>query len=163
MCALILVLCAANLGGILLTRTTYRLREYALRSALGASLSNLIRTFLLEICGIAIIAALIAAYIARIAMPHIAGRVPVSNGAFGRPVFEWEAVIFLIAATMAVMLASVAPSVLALVRNYYKGFSQGILAVFRSHRVLRITLTAGQTAIATLLQIKPHAMRGRTE
>jgi len=110
--ALILVLCAANLGGILLTRTTYRLREYALRAALGASLSNLVRTLLLEICGIAVIAALVAAYAAWIAMPYIADRVPVILNAFGRPVFEWEAVIFIISATAAVMLVIIAAAAL---------------------------------------------------
>ena len=151
LCALILVLCAANLGGILLARCTYRLREYALRTALGASLSNLIRTLLLELCGIAVIAALIAAFIARAAMPVIAYRVPIKLEAFGRPIFGQEAVIFLIAATAAVMFASAVPAIVVLIRNYYKGFSQGILAVFRSYRAMRITLTVSQTAIVTLL------------
>ena len=149
--ALILILCAANLGGILLTRCTYRLREYAVCSALGATLSNLVRTLLLELCGIAVIAALIASVAARNAIPYIADMVPITHEAFGRPVFEREAVIFLIAATIAVMFASAAPSIAVLARNYYKGFSQGILAVFRSHRTLRFSLTVGQTAIATLL------------
>jgi predicted permease len=149
--ALILILCAANLGGILLTRCTYGLREHALRSALGATLSNLIRTLVLEICGIVVIATLIAAIIARAAMPAIAERVPVKLGAFGRPVFEWEALVFLIAAAAVVMFASIAPSIAVLARNYYKGFSQGILAVFRSHRALRISMIASQTAIAALL------------
>jgi len=151
MCALLMVLCAANLGGILLTRCTYRLREYAVRSALGATLSNLVRTLLLELFGIAVIAALIAAAIAQNAMPLVADRVPVSLGAFGRPVFGLHTAAFLVIATAAIMLASAAPSISALVRNYYKGFSQGIFAVFLSHRTLRISLTAGQTAIATLL------------
>jgi hypothetical protein len=151
MCALILVLCSANLGGILLTRCTYQLREYALRSALGAPLSNLVRTLLLELFGIAFIAALVAAYIARSAMPYIADRVPLKSAAFGMPVFGLHAVFFLIAAAMAVMFASAAPAIAVLARNYYKGFSQGILAVFRRHRALRILLTTAQTAIATLL------------
>ena len=151
LCALILVLCAANLGGILLARCTYRLREYALCAALGATLSNLVRTLLLELCGIAAIAALIASHIARTAMPYIADRVPVRLEAFGRPVFNRETMIFLIAAAAAVMFASAASSIAVMVRHYYKGFTQGILAVFRSHRALRISLTAGQTAIATLL------------
>jgi len=49
------------------------------------------------------------------------------------------------------MLASALPSIVVIIRNYYKGFSSGILAVFRSHRALRIVLTASQTAVATLL------------
>ena len=151
MCALILVLCAANLGGILLARCTYRLREYALRSALGAKLSNLVRTLLLELLGVAVISAVAAAFIAWLAMPAIAGRVPIKQQAFGRPFFGQEAVVFLIAATAAVIFASAIPSIVVLMRNYYKGFTSGILAVFRSHRVMRILLTASQTAIATLL------------
>ena len=151
LCALLLVLCAANLGGVLLARCTYHLREYALRSALGASFFNILRTLLIELFGIAVIAALIAAYIARTTMPYIADRIPIKHEAFGRPVFELQSVVFLIAATTVVMFASSLPAIVVIVRNYYKGFSQGIFAVFRSHRTMRIILTSGQTAIATLL------------
>ena len=151
LCALILVLCVSNLGGILLTRCTYRLREYALRTALGASLSNLVRTFLLEICGIAVISALVAAFIAWAALPAIADRIPIKHEAFGRPIFGEEAAIFLIIAAAVVMFSSTLPALVVLVRNYRRGFSSGILAAFRNHRALRVILTACQTAIAMLL------------
>ena len=149
--ALTLLLCAANLAGLLLTRCVYHLREYAMRSALGATFSNLLRMMLTELFLLSVISALIAAYIARIAMPAIAERLPIKSAAFGQPVFGWEAVVFLIIATLFVAAAGGLLAAVALARNYYKGFSQGIFAVFHSHCIPRIILTASQTAIATVL------------
>ncbi|MDR0311763.1 MAG: ABC transporter permease [Acidobacteriota bacterium] len=149
--ALTLILCTANLAGLLLTRCVFHLREYAMRSALGARFSNLLRMMLMELLLLSALAALVAAYIARITMPAIAERLPVKSAAFGQPVFGREAIVFLIIATLSVAAASGLFSIIALARNYYKGFSPGIFAVFHSHRMPRIFLTAGQTAIATVL------------
>ena len=149
--ALTLVLCTANLAGLLLTRCVYRLREYAIRSALGARFSDLLRLMLMELFLLSSIAAFIAAAIAYAAMPVIAERVPVKSAAFGQPVFNSETVIFLIIATLFVAAASGIFSVVVLARNYYKSFSQGIFAVFHSHRTPRILLTVSQAAIATVL------------
>ena len=149
--ALTLLLCTANLAGLLLVRCVYRLREYALRSSLGARFSDLLRMMLAELLLLSAVAACIAAYIARISMPAIAVRVPVKSEAFGLPVFNWETVVFLIIATFFVAAAGGLFAAVALARNYYKGFSHGTFAVFHSHRVPRILLTVSQTAIATVL------------
>ena len=149
--ALTLLLCTANLAGLLLTRCVYRLREYAMRSALGARFSDLLRMMLAELILLSALAALIAAAIAHGAMPAIAERVPITLAAFGQPAFNYETVIFLIIATLFVVVAGGFLSAVALARNYYKGFSQGIFAVFHSHRMLRIILTVSQVAIATVL------------
>ena len=149
--ALTLVLCTANLAGLLLVRCVYRLREYAMRSALGARFSDLLRIMLAELFFLSVIAALIAAEIARRAIPAIAERLPIKSAAFGQPAFGLEAVVFLIAATLFVAAAGCLFAAVALAVNYYKGFSQGILAVFHGHRTPRILLTASQTAIATIL------------
>jgi predicted permease len=149
--ALILLLCTANLGGILLARCVFRLREYAMRSALGARFSDLLLMMLMELFLLSAVAAFIAAYITRIAMPAIAERLPIKSAAFGLPVFGWETALFLMTATLFVAAASGLFAAVALAVNYYKGFSQGIFAVFHSHRIPRVLLTVSQTAIATIL------------
>jgi len=149
--ALTLLLCTANLAGLMLTRSVYRLREYAMRSALGARFSSLLRMMLMEVFLLCVVAAFFAAVIAHGAIPAIAERIPIRSAAFGQPVFNWETMLFLIIATLFVAVASGLFSVVALIRNYYKGFSQGIFAVFHSHRIPRILLTVSQTAIAAIL------------
>ena len=149
--ALTLLLCTANLAGLLLVHCVYRLREYAMRSALGARFSDLLRVMLMELFLLSAVAACVAAYIVRIAMPSIAERVPIRSEAFGLPVFNWETLVFLIMATLFVAVVSGLAAAVALTGNYYKGFSQGIFAVFHSHRIPRILLTLSQTAIATVL------------
>ena len=149
--ALTLLLCTANLAGLLLVRCVYRLREYALRSALGARFSDLLRIMLTELLFLSFIAAIIAAYITRVAMPAIAERIPVKSAAFGQPAFDLTAVVFLVMAALFVAAASGFFAAVALAGNYYKGFSQGIFAVFHSHRLTRIILTASQAAIAAVL------------
>ena len=149
--ALTLLLCTANLAGLLLARCVYRLREYAMRSALGARFSDLLRMMLAELFLLSTLAALIAAAIAYGAIPAVAERIPINPAAFGKPVFGAEAVVFLIIATLVVAIGGGLFAAAALARSYYKGFSHGIFAVFHSHRLARIMLTAGQTAIATIL------------
>jgi len=149
--ALTLFLCAANLAGLLLTHCVYRLREYAMRSAFGAQFSDLLRMMLAELFLLSALAALIAAAIAHGAMPAIAESIPIKSAAFGRPTFDVETGTFLIIATLFVAILGGLFAAIALARNYYKGFSQGIFAVFHSHRLTRIFLTVSQTAIATIL------------
>ena len=149
--ALTLILCTANLAGLLLARCVFRLREYALRSALGARCSDLLRVMLAELFLISALAALVAVVIVYNAIPAVAERVTIKSAAFGQLVFSWEIVIILIISTLFVAVGGGLFAAVTLVRNYYKGFSQGIFAAFHSHRPTRFLLTAGQAAIATIL------------
>jgi hypothetical protein len=151
LCALILALCAANLAGIFLARCTWQLREYAMRSALGARFSDLVRMLLLEVAALSALAAIAAAAIAYGAIPAVAEKVPLKSVMFGRPVFSWETVVFLIAATLVIAVVSAVPAIAVIIRHYRKDFSQGQIAVFHNHRIPRILLTGSQAAIAVLL------------
>lgn len=151
LCGLVLVLCSANLSGILLVRCTYRLREYATRTALGAGLLHLLRLLLIELTVLSMISAAIAWTIGRASIARIGDVMPVRYLAFGRPVWGWEAAVFLIAATIVVVSLSAASTIVVMARRHRNGFSRGLWTVFYSHRVVRTLLTAGQTAIAMLL------------
>ena len=148
---LVLILCAANLSGILLVHCSYRLREYALRTALGATFFDLARLLLVELATISFFAVGSAWFAGRAVVAVVDGVVPVQYLSFGRPVFGWNETVFLIAEAVAVaILGALAPLVVT-GRNYLRGFSLGQLTVFHSQRWTRMLLTTGQVAIAMLL------------
>jgi len=143
---LVLILCAANLSGILLVRCSYRLREYSLRAALGAMFHDLARLLLLELAVISTIAGSAAWFAGRMVVAVISGTVSVKHISLG-----WNEIFFLIAGTAAVAFLGVLATLLVIARNYKRGFSLGPLTVFHSQRWTRMLLTTGQVAIAMLL------------
>jgi len=148
---LVLILCAANLSGILLVRCSYRLREYSLRAALGAVFIDLARLLLMELAALSILAAGAAWFAGRAIVSVVGGMVPVKYLSFGRPVFGFEETVFLITGAVAAALLGALFSLVVIGRNYRRGFSMGQLAVFHSQRWTRMLLTTGQVAIAMLL------------
>jgi len=148
---LVLILCSANLSGILLVRCSYRLREYSIRTALGAVFLDLARLIMMELAALSILAAGAAWFAARAVVATVGGWVPVKYLSFGRPVFGWEETVFLIGGTVAAVILSALATLIVIGRNYLRGFSLGQLAVFHSQRWTRMILTAGQVAIAMLL------------
>ena len=161
LCGLVLVLCSANLSGILLVRCSYQLREYAIRTAFGARFFDLLRLLLIELTVISAIAAFLAYIAGRVIVAAVGNAVPVKYLSFGRPVFGLETTVFLIAGAITVMILSAAASIAVIGRNYRRGFSIGQMTAFYSHRWMRMMLTAGQTAIAMLLlSVSYVAVRG---
>jgi putative ABC transport system permease protein len=78
--ALVLVLVCVNMANLLLVRATERAREFALRSALGADRSRLVRQLLIESLVLALAGDVAGLMIARVAMTAItslgAGSIP---------------------------------------------------------------------------------------
>ena len=143
---MVLILCCANLSGVLLVRGNYRLREYAIRTAMGAMFFDLARLLLMELMAISILAAGAAWFAARTIVAAVGATEIVRRQASG-----WEETIFLIAGTVAVAILSVLASLVVIGRNYRRGFSGGAASVFYSQRLMRMLLTTGQVAIAMLL------------
>jgi len=148
---LVLILCSANLSGILLVRCCYRLREYAIRTAIGATFLDLVRLLLMELAAVSIIAAGVSWFAGRAVVSIVSGMVPAKYLSFGRPVFGWDETTFLIAVTVAVALLSALASLVVIGSIYLRGFSLDESAVFYSQKWLRMLLTTGQVAIAMLL------------
>jgi ABC-type antimicrobial peptide transport system permease subunit len=149
----ILVICAANLAGMLLVRCSFRLREYAVRNALGANLADLIRLPLMELSMIALIAVAVAWFGGRFVVALVADFLPVQYLALGRPVFGAIDLLFPILAAAVLIGVASAPMFAVIAKNYWQGFSSGQMAIFSRSKKLRMTLTLGQTAMAMLLLV----------
>ena len=143
---LVLILCIANLSGILLVRISYRLREYAIRTSLGAGFLDLTRLIFIELAAISVSAAIFACFLARGFVSVVGNMLTVRQLSFG-----WDTTAFVIVGTVIISITSVIASLAVIGRNYRRGFSLGEFAVFRSQRWIRMFLTIGQVAIVMLL------------
>ena len=158
---LVLILCTANLSGILLVRCSYRLREYAIRTAMGATFLDLTRLLMMELAALSILAAGTAWFVGRAVVAVVGGMVPVKYLSLGRPIFGWYETVFLIAGTIVVAILSALAALVVIGRNYRREFSLGQFTVFHSQRWMRTLLTTGQVAIAMLLLSMSYiAVRG---
>ena len=149
--SLILILCIANVAGIYLIRCNYQLREFALKAALGAKFLNLIRPLLFELIALSGIAAIIAVMMVQSIISVLTNMVPVTNMAFGKPASGWVVFIFLLVCMVAMIVVSLTPAVIIILKNYGHGFRGSHLAMFRSHKAMRMMLIFCQSAIAMLL------------
>ena len=73
---LILLLAAVNLGTLVLGRSLERAREMAVRTALGASRSRLVRQLIVEQAVLAAAGALVGLLLAWLALPMLVSRIP---------------------------------------------------------------------------------------
>ena len=150
---LILILCIANAAGIYLMRCNYQLGEFALKSALGANFFNLIRPLFLELLLLSGIAAVIAGIMIPGIFAFIESMIPADNMAFGKPASGWIVYVFLLVCMIFVVVVSLMPAMMVLLKNYRQEFSRSHLTVFSSHKATRMVLIISQTAIAMLLLI----------
>jgi hypothetical protein len=129
---LILILCIANVAGIYLMRCNYQLREFALKTALGANILNLIKPLLFELIVLSGIAAVIASMMVQSILSVIKNMVPVANTAFGKPASGWIIFIFLLTCMIVMIGVSLTPAVMVVLKNFIRGFNGSHLTMFRS-------------------------------
>lgn len=116
--AALLVLCVAslNVGALLLTRTTTRRREFAIRMAVGAPVGSIVRLVAVESVIIAVIGGLCGLVVASWTIHLAAYHMPaaVTGLGFLAPHFDVEtAAIVMSLTTAALFLASIAPALRA--------------------------------------------------
>jgi len=148
---LILILCITNVAGIYLMRCNYQLREFALKTALGAKFLNLIRPLYFELIILAGIATVLAAMMVQSILTVLTNMVPVTNMAFGKPASGWIVFIFMSVCMIVMIAASLMPVIIIVLKNYRRGFNGSHITMFRSHKAVRMLLIGSQAAIAMLL------------
>ena len=161
---LVLIMCIANVAGIYLMRCSYQIGEFALKSALGANFLNLVRPLYFELIILTGIAAVIAGMMIQSILTVLANMVPVTNMAFGKPVSGLPVFVFLLVCMIVMVVVSLTPAVMVVIKNYRQEFKLIHLTTFRSHKVTRMLLIISQSAIAMLLlAISGMAVRGYLE
>jgi len=148
---LILILCITNVAGIYLMRCSYQLDELELKFAIGANFFDMVRPLFFELIALSGIAAIVAYMMIQSILAIISNMVPVTNMAFGKPASGWIVIIFLLACMIAVIIVSLMPAVIGVLKNYRQGFNRSQLAMFRRHKAARMSLIISQTVIAALL------------
>ncbi len=149
---IVLLICCANIAGLLLARAVGRRREIAVRAALGAGRWDLIRQSLAESLVIAGAGSALGVLLASFGMRPLSALIPDALLGYARP--ELDARLLLFAAGAAILsalvfgalpAANIARADLALVMN------QGGRAGIGGGTRLRSSLVIGEVALAVVL------------
>lgn len=150
----VLLIACSNLANLLLARTMARAREFAVRSALGASRAQLLRPLMAESLLLAIAGGACAVLVARWAADWLSSRTVGENGerllfAFDWHVFGWAFVASLVTA----IAFGLAPALFALRLNVNDTLKSGARGMSggRGHQRFRHGLIVGQFTLAMVL------------
>ena len=150
----VLLIACSNLANLLLARTMARAREFAVRSALGASRAQLLRPLMAESLLLAIAGGACSVVVARWAADWLSSRTMGDSGegvvfAFDWHVFGWAFVASLVTA----VAFGLAPALFALRLNVNDTLKSGARGMTggRGHQRFRHGLIVGQFALAMVL------------
>ena len=152
--AFVLLIACSNLANFLLARTITRSREFAVRSALGASRGQLLRPLVAETFLLTLAGAALAMLVARWGADWLSYRSIGENGEGVALIFSWSVFAWALGASLITAIAfGMAPALFALrlnVNDALKSGGRGMTAG-RGHRRFRQFLIVGQFALAMVL------------
>lgn len=150
----VLLIACSNLANFLLARTMTRAREFAVRSALGASRGQLLRPLIAESLLLALAGGVCAIFVAHWVSDWLAVRSTGDNGEQVVLALDWRVLGWAMAASLATVLAfGLAPALFALrldVNDTLKSGARGTTDG-RGHQRFRQVLIVGQFALAMVL------------
>ncbi len=152
--ALVLLIACSNLANLLLARTMARAREFAVRSALGASRTQLLRPLVAESLLLALAGGVCAILIAFWFRDYMTARSTDDNGAQIVFVLGWRVFAWTFGASLATALAfGLAPALYALRLDLNQTLKSGGRGTTggRGHQRFRHVLIIGQFAVAMVL------------
>jgi predicted permease len=152
----VLLIACANVANLFLVRAETRQREFAVRSALGASRWDLIRQYLSESAILAATGGGIALFLTWVGIPLLLRAAPPQIPRADEITVDWRVVAFTGAATLlAAVLFTLAPvlrytgaSILGALRQGGRGGTAG-----KDRHRLRSLLVVGQTGMALILLV----------
>jgi predicted permease len=149
--AMVLLLCAANVGNLLLTRSRHRRLELTTREALGAARTDIFKLIAAEVLivtgGGVVCGLLICAGVLSVAAVNL----PADFVQLGAPSVTLRVVAFAAVAGTAVFLVALVPALMGC-RSSVRAFAMdaAVTDVF-SARTLRLVMSFGQSALAMIL------------
>jgi putative ABC transport system permease protein len=150
----VLLIACANLANLLVARAVSRVREFAIRSALGASASQLVRPLAVECLLIATAGGALGIQLSIWTTQWLGARLTSGEGPPVGFVIDWRVLIFALGTALATALVfGVAPALLVSrvrVSETLKSGTRGSSAG-SSHRRFRHALIVGQFAMALIL------------
>ena len=150
----VLLICCANIAGLMLARAAGRGREMAVRAALGASRWSLLRLGLMESLLIACGGTLAGLFFASDALPWLGRLVPASIAGWAQPHIDFGLLSF--AALLALAAAAIAGSLPALTMTRFDlaaALQQGGRAAIGGGARLRRLLVASEVALTVVLSV----------
>jgi predicted permease len=150
----VLLIACANIAGLLLARAAGRLREFALRAALGASRQRLVRQMLAETLLIAIAGGLVGAVLAKMGIRALAAVAPeklIPGAEF--PIDSRVMLFALGVVILTAIIAGVAPAWAAAQADPYSGLKEGSRTASGgpSRGKVRSALVVGELALGLVL------------
>ena len=150
---IVLLIACANVTNLLLIRADGRHREMAMRRALGATRSELVRTHAAELFVVALSAGLLAIVLAALALPAFLRAVPDGIPRLDQVGLDTTTVMFTLAvAIMSALLCGIIPALRGSAPNLVR-LREGGRGMTRQRHWLRDGLVVAQTALALVLLI----------
>ena len=154
--AIVLALACANVTNLSLVRTTLRSREVAVRAAIGAGRSRLVRQFLTESLFLSLAGSFVGFAIAWVGtnrlMPAVAGQMPRAH----EVTLDWRVFLFLLAiCVIAGAVAGLVPALMAMRTNTQSVLQEsgGHSTMGAGQRRLRDALVVAEVALACVLAV----------
>ncbi|CAN5886408.1 ABC transporter permease [soil metagenome] len=154
--ALLLLIVCVNVAGLQLARGAGRVREVAVRAALGASRGRLVRQLLTESVLVAVTGGILGAVLAFIAVNAVAARLPTLLPRFDEVGVEAQTLAFAAAITMLTALAAgIVPAVRASAAGLTPAMREGSGGAGSSRGAARLrgSLVTAQVALAVVLTV----------
>ena len=148
---LILLVCAANLGNLLLARGAYRTREFATREAIGATRRDLARLILVELAVVTAAGIPSGLALAHAALAFTGSVIPAEYAALGTPTVTARVIAFACVMGGTVMTFGILPAWAAWRAAPRMLVGAASVSETRAVRALRMFMAAAQCAIALIL------------
>jgi putative ABC transport system permease protein len=150
-CVVLLIVCA-NLAGLLLVRAIRRRREIAVRLALGAPASALLRGAILESMVLTVSGSLLGVAVAEVAMRASISQLPETLPRVDEIRIDWIVVVFAVLLALATgVLCALAPAFAAIRTNPNQTLKEGGRGSGGGHAQLRSAIVVAEIAIALVL------------
>jgi predicted permease len=150
---LIFAACAANIANLLATRGAYRLREFAVRQALGATRMALARLVLVELACLTAAGVGLGLILTAFTLRLVEALMPMDYATLGAPVITVRVAVFAALTGLVVMVTGLLPAWAAWRVKVTGLLAQTAPTGGRGQSLLRFGLTASQAAVAMILLV----------